>query len=341
MRSHDAEPRAPRRDEAADLREQGDQRHLAEVGGLARHVRPGEDHDAVGDIQARVVGHEGPASEAQLDQGVAPGLDVGDRRAVDDGPHPALVVGDGGQRLGHIGGGAGSGATEQRGAVGGDPAHRLGQQLQLAGQGALAGAQHDALLLLEPRGDVALGADQRLLAQVVGWHRLPVGVGDLEVVAEDPVVTDLERADAGALPLLPLQPGDEVAGLGGGAVQPVQLGVGPVADEATLPRGRGRVVDERRPQVTLDLPGWHGRRRQARPARRAGPRGGGRRPAAPRMPHGWRPGRAVWPGPGPRVPPASPGRGRSRAGGAAPRVAGGRRPGPPPPRGARRWARAR
>ncbi len=42
---------------------------------------------------------------------------------------------------------------------------------------------------------------QRLLALVVGGGHGEVRLGDLDVVAEDRVIADLERADAGALPL--------------------------------------------------------------------------------------------------------------------------------------------
>ena len=52
-------------------------------------------------------------------------------------------------------------------------------------------------------------SDQRLLADVVGRDLAEVGLGHLDVIAEDLVVADLERADPGPLPLPALEQGDE------------------------------------------------------------------------------------------------------------------------------------
>ena len=48
-----------------------------------------------------------------------------------------------------------------------------------------------ALILLELRCDEALGIGQGLLADVVFRDQVQVGVGDLNVVAEDLIVPDL------------------------------------------------------------------------------------------------------------------------------------------------------
>src|SRR5947209_7524553 len=96
----------------------------------------------------------------------------------------------------------------------------------VSGDGALADAEDDGLLLLERRGDVALGADQGLLADVVGRNQVAVRVRHLEVVAEDAVVAHPQRADPGAAPLLLLEAGDVRARPLPGGEQVVELGVG-------------------------------------------------------------------------------------------------------------------
>ena len=67
----------PRGDEAAHLRHQGDETHLADDGALAGHIRAGDEHNlrAVG-IEAHVVGHEAARAELALDDWVAAVADV-------------------------------------------------------------------------------------------------------------------------------------------------------------------------------------------------------------------------------------------------------------------------
>src|SRR5207248_10825463 len=59
------------------------------------------------------------------------------------------------------------------------------QDLQLACGDALLRAEDDSFLFFQLRRDVALAARKRLLAQVVVRQSHPVGVADLDVVAED------------------------------------------------------------------------------------------------------------------------------------------------------------
>src|SRR5581483_11446300 len=69
------QPNASRagRDEAADLGKQDDERHLAQVGGLAGHVRPGYHHHlAVSPVQPGVVRNEAARVQADLHHRVPP-----------------------------------------------------------------------------------------------------------------------------------------------------------------------------------------------------------------------------------------------------------------------------
>ena len=66
-----------RGDEAAHLRHQRDETHLADDSALASHIRAGDEHDlcAVG-VEAHIVGHEAARAELALDNWVAAVSDV-------------------------------------------------------------------------------------------------------------------------------------------------------------------------------------------------------------------------------------------------------------------------
>src|SRR5204863_498964 len=78
------------------------------------------------------------------------------------------------------------------------------EELELALDDPLVGAEHLLLVLLQGRGDEALAAVYRLLALVVGRDGAHVRFRDLDVVAKHAVVAHLQRGDAGpgALPFL-------------------------------------------------------------------------------------------------------------------------------------------
>ena len=100
------------------------------------------------------------------------------------------------------------------------------------------------LHLLELLGDVALAVDERLLADVGVGHLVVIGLGDLDVIAEDLVVADLERLDAGPLLLAGLQLGQDAAGVGEQGAQVVHLAAVARADDAALAHGERRLVDD-------------------------------------------------------------------------------------------------
>ena len=67
-----AHSRRSGRHEAAHLREQHAQRHLAQEGALATHVRAGDDPDAVPALEAAIIGHKAlSGGEVLLDDRVA------------------------------------------------------------------------------------------------------------------------------------------------------------------------------------------------------------------------------------------------------------------------------
>ena len=92
-------------------------------------------------------------------------------------------------------------------------------------QNLLLGVEHLALVVLQLRRGEALGVDQRLLAFVIGGREVQIGVGDFDVVAEDVIEADLERLDAGALPLARFDLRDVLAAVLAEIAQLVELGI--------------------------------------------------------------------------------------------------------------------
>ena len=120
------------------------------------------------------------------------------------------------------------------------------------------GRQDDRFVFLELGGEVAGRVGERLLRDVVGRQRLAHfatgqavafgggegGGGDLQVVAEDPVVADLQCADAGALALRAFEVGDPHPRFAGSRLVPVELrGMAWLEDHAPPEDGR-RLLDE-------------------------------------------------------------------------------------------------
>jgi hypothetical protein len=66
------------------------------------------------------------------------------------------------------------------------------EDLELALQHPLVRAQDLLFVVLEGGRDEALAAGDRLFAVIVGWHEVKIRFRDLDVIAEDAVVPDLQ-----------------------------------------------------------------------------------------------------------------------------------------------------
>ena len=97
-------------------------------------------------------------------------------------------------------------------------------------------------VFLELGGSVALGVDEGLLALVVGGREMQIGLGNLDVVAENLVETDLERTDGGALALALFHGGDDLLAVLAEVAQLVEFGVIAAANDAWLGGEGGRFV---------------------------------------------------------------------------------------------------
>ena len=156
----------------------------------------------------------------------------------------AVRLGHLGQRGGSVEFGDGVGRSEQARRGGRDLAQKLPVELALQLQDALLCVEDQRLVFLQLRRDVALGVDQRLFADVVGRDERRVRLRDLDVVAENLVVADLQRFDARALPFDRLQVGDPGPGVARRQVDAVEFGREAGADDAGRGERGGRVVGD-------------------------------------------------------------------------------------------------
>src|ERR1043166_4510707 len=182
-------------------------------------------------------------------------LELQRERRRDIGPHVPFVLGDLGQRAPGV-------EPRQRRRARLHPTERRADappqcvdHLGLPRADPLLGAEHLGLVFLELGRHVALGARERLAALVVARHALTMRVGDFDVITEDLVESDLERADAGALPLARLQAGDVLLAAVARVLQLVQLAVEPGADRVAVLETRGWAVDERAGELFAPVAG--------------------------------------------------------------------------------------
>ena len=249
-------PRAIGRHEGADLRHQDDQADLAEHGGLAGHVRPGEHHHEPLAVQYHIVRNELLARHHRLDDRMPSAADL-EAELLDD--FRAAVTasrrrrGEGGQHV--------QLSDALRGPL--DPLDLCRDRLpHLAVEARLQLADPqvriDDLLfpLLQLRRHEALGAGEGLLALVVLGDPIQVRTGDLQVVSEDLVVADLQGPDARSPPFPLLQRSDPFHGPRPQASQLVQLGRIPGSDDAPIGQG-GRRFGRDRPLHEIPEVGEH------------------------------------------------------------------------------------
>ena len=116
------------------------------------------------------------------------------------------------------------------------------------------------LHLFQLRGDEALRIGQGLLADVVLRHQMQVRPGDLQIIAEDVVVGDLEGLDAGPLSLsAPSRREIQPLPSRKRALKLVYLRIKAVFDHAPVSQVGGRIFNYRSFQEGDDLfqgPSW-------------------------------------------------------------------------------------
>ncbi len=116
------------------------------------------------------------------------------------------------------------------------------------------GVEDDFFLLLQLRGDKALSAHQRLLANVVRRHGIQVAARDFDVIAKDAIIADLQVLDSGALDLLRAHAIDPSLGVAGDGMQFIQFRMKAIADHAAFANNERRFIDDAaREQVAQTL----------------------------------------------------------------------------------------
>ena len=110
-------------------------------------------------------------------------------------------------------------------------------------------------MLLEVGRHVALRSGKGLLARVAVRDAIALRVGDLDVVAEDAVVADPQRADAGALALGGLQRREVRARGASGRAEVVEIGVGALTDRAAIRGVCGQILSEETGEAFLQARG--------------------------------------------------------------------------------------
>ena len=116
------------------------------------------------------------------------------------------------------------------------------KQLVLQFNDLFFGSQYLGFVLLEFRGDIALGVGQGLATLVVVGDLVDVAFGDFEIITEDSIVADFQIGDAGAFPLTLLQLDDPPLPFTGYRSQLVQLGMIAVPDQSTLAEHEGGII---------------------------------------------------------------------------------------------------
>ena len=196
----------PRRHERPHLCHQRYQRHLPQVRGLPRHIRPRHYLQPVAfTIQMRIVGNEKLTDERALDDRMTPisYLKLGGFIYL----RPVVSVldcglGEGGN---HVQFGDGPRAEHYPVALLRHLLPQRHEELVLELLRALISTEDFRFLLLQLRRNEPLGIHQRLFPLIVIRHQFQIGLAHLDVVAEDLVEADLQRFDAGARALRILQ----------------------------------------------------------------------------------------------------------------------------------------
>ncbi len=246
--------------ERADLRQQGDQRDLPQPAALASHVGAGEDHDLLfAGVEMRVIGYELAAGQGRLQHRMPPRSDIDRPKFVQLGLDVLVAHRKFRQGRDHVDPGDGARGLEQVLRLTGDLSHHPVEDICLHVRQGLLSVEDNRLVLLELRREVASGVGERLLGNVVvgeSGSLLPTGEaitlgggqpggGHLDVVAKHAVVPDLERPDAGAIPLGPFEVGDPVPGFARLGAMTVELVGKSRPDRLDLAEGGGRLVDQR------------------------------------------------------------------------------------------------
>ncbi len=199
-------------------------------------------------VEIEIVGHEALAARGEelFNDGMAA---AGDEELAgfagmllgEDGTGVVTLRGEAGEGEEDVEPGNGGGGVTKARRFGGDFFADLGEEATLDFENARVSFENFALEHAKFGGGEAFGVDESLFAFVVGWREVEIGFGNFDVVAEDLIEADFERADAGAEALALLDGGDGLFATAGERAELVEFGVIAGADVAGLV-GEGRRI---------------------------------------------------------------------------------------------------
>ena len=247
---------------------------LAEEGRFARHVRAGDEPHAVALAEIAVVGDEGPAGGAhrRLDHRVPPGGDREGAARIDDRLGPPPLRRQLGERGGDVDAGERARRCGDRPGMGEDDRAQILEVRRLGRERVVARLRDPRRQSLELGRAEADDAGERLAVDEAGVGEQGVGDArrDLDVIAENVVVADLEGRDPGLGAQPRLERRDQPPPVVGGGAQLVERGVVALGDEPAASDVERRLGHQRRAQrldraaMRADAPKRRGQQRWRR-----------------------------------------------------------------------------
>ena len=197
------------RDKTADLRHQRDQRHLADVGALAGHVRAGDQQDRTIFVAApRIIGDKRAFRFDDIQHRMPSVHDVQHGAVHNLRAAIATLAGEFGQRQPACRPEPIRPPWPATGVRRVDQVPQLTEQVVFQVLGFLVRRENLFFVLLQFGRDVTLRILERLFANEVVRDFVAMDVGHLDVIAEDPVVTNLQAGNPGVLDLVRLISGN-------------------------------------------------------------------------------------------------------------------------------------
>ena len=233
-----------RRDVAADIGQQRNQRGLAHIGTFTAHVRPGDDQHPPLRRQLQRVGDK-RLFQHLLDHRMAAFADA-NARLIAKG-RAAVVQGFRAFRQvdQHVQLGQRACARLQVGKMRQQQVEQFVIKLFFQRQRLALGGQHLIFVFLQLRNNVAFGVFQRLATHVVDRRQVALAAADLDIVAVDGVVADLQGIEAQPLALADLQLIEIISGAIGQRPPLVQLFAVARGDNPAVADQHRRRVDHR------------------------------------------------------------------------------------------------
>ena len=192
-----AERRFRSRHERTHLRHDGDDGRLPQDRGLARHVRPSDEHQMALLIHNEVVGDEGGPAYHGFHHGMAALTDAETLPVVEDGARPAVAFGGLGQRLPVVEVGQRIGHEHKAGAFPGNAFPQFLIQAVFKALAAFRGREQPFLQFLElGRGETVAVGKALAALKMLGYGHGLLGARQFEIVAENMVVAQLELGHA-------------------------------------------------------------------------------------------------------------------------------------------------